>query len=148
MGKHIIIYTDASYDQNSTVAACGFVILIDKKIHCHNVYLVSGIPKSSDAERYAIILALKDLPQTRMFDVVIVNTDHMACIHNLTIRKGGIDTEFKKAVGRIKKKGVQILIKHVKGHSGNHFNSLVDKSCHKELRKFVKGTLQKPVPAQ
>lgn len=134
MGKAIVIYTDASFDEKMHVAACGYVTMVDFKMISHNVYLVSGINSPKDAEEYAITLALRDLKDVNMFDAILINTDCLFCIYPQNKRRTNVNIQFKKEVNKFVLLGVKITMRHVKGHSNDHFNTLVDKSCRKHLR--------------
>lgn len=55
------IYTDASFDKESSLATCGFLIIENGKKEKHTVFTVAGIKTSTQAESFAIHLALNEL---------------------------------------------------------------------------------------
>ena len=137
-----VIYTDASYDKEMCVAACGFVLLRNRKIIRHNVYLVANVKNSGDAEAYAAKIALDRLPKIKAIDFVALNTDYIG----LTKRNrgwAGVALEFKQALQKIQNTGATVNVRYVIGHAENKYNCMIDKSCVTELRNYRKKILPK-----
>lgn len=141
--NRLSVYTDSSFDHNKNIAACGFVIISDSKCIKHQVFLIGGLKNSTHAEGYAIYLGVKE---SICFSPnhIDIYTDCQTLVNR---KKGGQKKKRKKTnpewdiwIEVLKTSNITHSVKWIKGHSSNEFNIMVDKSCRKHLREYIKGT--------
>lgn len=134
----VVVYTDASYCERSDIAACGYVILVDGKMKKHDILFVRGLKKPSNAEIFSIVQALQYSFLINGVKSITVNTDHKPTVTRR--KKKLIFKELDDTVELIREYSISVQFFHVKGHSNNYYNNLVDESCNQNLKSFLKNT--------
>lgn len=132
----VVCYTDASYRHEYDIAACGFCVLVSGKIIKHEVKLVSGLKSPSNAEVFAITEAAQFAYLMEGVSKIYIRTDHESTVKRRKKRARFADLNATLEI--IKESGIEIHIQHVKGHSTDWHNNLVDKQCRNNLRKYIR----------
>lgn len=132
----VVCYTDASYRKEFDIAACGYCMLVAGKMIRHEVKLVAGLGSPSNAEIFAITEAAQLAYLMEGVSKIFIRTDHESTVKRRKKRARFADLNITLDI--IKESGIEIQIQHVKGHSTNHHNNLVDRHCRNNLRKYIK----------
>jgi len=137
----VIVYSDASYCHKSKIAACGYLVIYKEKIINHSVELLSGLSDIGVAESYALA---KGLQFCFLLDVKCIEafTDRYSLVQLKQASSVRPSTrkrhkEYFETIEMITDYGIEVKISYVKGHSGNIYNTRVDKSCNKNLKKYL-----------
>lgn len=137
----LVAYTDASYCNVNKIAISGHYILLSGIPHKHDLYVVSGVNNSTYAEIHAIVLTLDVCLATIGLKKVIVYTDSDALFKRKRKEKdkllSDLRIEFDTKKDQLQSFGIDFSLRHVKGHSGHKYNTLIDVSCRKCLRVWL-----------
>jgi len=131
----VVVYTDASYDKEKDIAACGYCVLVNRKLIKHQVLFLSGLGKVSQAEILSIVKALEYSFLVNGVSKIIVNTDYESIVKRVRAKKGF--EEFDATMEIIKEHDIEVQLNHVRAHKGDRFNTLVDRSCLYGLREYL-----------
>lgn len=136
-----IVYSDASYSYKQDISACGFCVLVDGALVKHQVQLISGIGATHKAEIFALVCAIQFAFLLNGVTEIKAYTDYLSVITRKS--KKLIYRDLDETLGMCLENGITVTIDHVKAHSGDEFNTLVDKSCHSNLKKYLYGKQKK-----
>lgn len=134
----VVAYTDASHCHKTKYAACGFVVLKSCQLIKHQVTLVENMKSAQDAETHSVIEALQYCFMIKDVKTIILYTDYLPTITRKDKDKKRLFPELYDTVEMIKDYGIQLQMRHVRGHSGNEYNEMVDRSCRKYLKRLVR----------
>lgn len=140
----VVVYTDASHDNSSKIAACGFIVLKDGQLKKHEIAIVGNLLRSSDSEIYSVIHSLEYAFLIDGVSKIIVYTDHQPITIKGAKIKGAAYVRLRQTINIIKEYKVRVVLTHIKGHTNNKWNTLVDVECRMALRKH----LGKKIPEQ
>lgn len=133
----VLVYSDASYDHERDIAACGYIIKTrGKTIIQQTVYIVHGLKNISNAERWALTKGLQDTFMMRAVTRIRAYTDSLQII--TTVKRKKDHDEYYDTLEMIKDDGISIVVNHVRAHANNKMNNKIDISCRAELRKYLK----------
>lgn len=133
----VTCYTDASFRADKNVAACGFCILSPKGTPRVQVYLVEGLKTIQDAEIYSVTQALQVAFLMERVTKIKVFTDSLTMITMKKSKNKHRQPEFYETCDIILEHGIELDICHVKAHSGDRHNTIVDQKCREILRKHI-----------
>lgn len=135
----LAVFTDMSQNHIHHIAACGYFILLNEKEIKHDIYLLDKIIHTDYAEIKSICLALEFIFLT--LDESILYIDIFTDSKNIIKKKNGkFFVQYKKLIKKFNDKNIQVELKYVKGHSKNKYNNIIDESCRKYLREYLKET--------
>lgn len=123
------IFTDGAYSSSRNQGGVGIVVLKDDKEILRYSNMYKGVT-NNQMELGAIILALRMIKNE--IDSIEIYTDSQYCI-GCAIKgwkrkkNKALWAEFDRQYNRVKKLCPNIQFTHVKGHSGNKYNEIVDK---------------------
>lgn len=146
---NITINTDASFCPHTKVGGFAFYIVCNQfKIQKAGEF--KTLPKNStEAEVMCIgnaiaTLMVQELPEN--INYIIINTDSLNGIHNITMGGGKIYGKVRKLKNKIKRvsKANRLEFRHVKAHSGaQDARSWVNEWCDTEAKKYMRRARQK-----
>lgn len=138
----LVAYTDASYCQNSKIAISGHYVLLGGTLYKHDLYVISDVDFSTYAEVMSVVLTMDLCMSIPGLKSVIIYTDCDALLKTKRKEKNksfvDLRLEFDKKKSIIESMGIIFQLRHVKGHSGHKYNTLIDVSCRKCLRLWLK----------
>lgn len=137
---NVVVYTDASYDWNSKVAACGYLVLQKNFRLKHQIIMMSDIDHVFLAETFAVIYGLQYSFLLEEVKSITVFTEMDIIVEwsfPERLKKRKYMQELIKTVETIKEYGVEVIFKKVKAHSGQRWNNTVDKSVRYYLKKHL-----------
>lgn len=128
MKSSYIMFTDGAYSSTRDQGGVGIVILKDGKeiLRYSNMYKRTT---NNQMELGAIIIALRMIK--KKIDSLVIHTDSQYCIgcavQGWKRKKNRVMwEEFDRQYSRVKELCPDIKFVHVKGHSGNKYNEIVD----------------------
>lgn len=142
MANKLEAYADASYDYHSGFCGYSFLILQNQKV-IHNFSGLACANSSANAELLAVIRVFEYLVNTRKSKTnskltVEVFIDCLPIVKKSMVKQSS-DYLFNY-LESLRDKFKQSNITWIKGHSGNRFNTLVDKRARKILRDYIEKT--------
>lgn len=132
-----VAYTDCSYSDKYKIASVGFIATLKGQVVKHEIKFLAGVNSTRDAELYAVNEALQFLFLIDGVKNIQINTDFAQIAYMKISSKNPLFVEMKEILSIIKEHKIGVTINHVWGHSGNFYNEKIDKSCRKQLRKFI-----------
>ena len=131
----VSIFTDASYDNKTSVAAFVYVIKYKDDVYYKADLIQDKVESCQHAELYAIYLAINEC--RKLFDcrVLFIKTDSQFAIDKImnlgAHNKAGYYTKTLLKIKRIRNEfGYTLRFKHVKAHTGKKdTNSLINNWC-------------------
>lgn len=138
-----VVYTDASHCQNTNISTCGFLIIYKGKMIKHTVEIMSGFKTSTLAEAHAITQGLQYAFLLDQVSGITLYSDCKTIVDSINHFPNRNRTKFNypellDTRSIIVDFGIWMELKYVKSHSGDKYNTLVDKSCNKILKQYLK----------
>ncbi len=136
----IIAYSDASFCEKNMVAACGFILLLNGRTIRHHITIVGGINSSFFSETYAVTIAIQNAFLYPGVKKIILYTDVAGLAYKRIKKKKRNTVYMSDLVDTLEiaqEYGVKVILLHVRAHSDNKFNNLVDISSRNQLRKYL-----------
>lgn len=130
----ILVSTDGSCKPNPGQAGCGYVIVIDNKIHRQaSVYLGEGT--NNIAELKAVEIALQALIEEGMQEQEIeLQTDSAYAVGLFTKNwKAKANTELVNKIRADLEQFPKLSLSWIKGHNGSYYNELADKLANQAI---------------
>lgn len=131
------VYSDASFCYKTDVAACGFCAIVEGKLIKHQVQLVANLGTPAICEIFALTEAIQFAFLIPGVTKIVAFTDYEPILTRKKTRSKYEDLDITIEICR--ESGISVSICHVKGHSGDKYNTIVDKSCNKSLKKYLHG---------
>lgn len=132
----VVAYTDASHCPKLHIAACGYCLLAAGRLIKHSITLLDNISSPGKAEKYAITEGLQAAFLVKGVSGIIIKTDYKGAVNQF--EDGAHKGELKETIEMIREYGISIQFSYVRAHRGHYYNTIIDESCRKELRKLRK----------
>lgn len=142
----IAIYSDSSYCHITKVAACAYIILSQGNIIKNHVTIMGDVQNSTQAEILAATFGLQDGFLMNGVSEVVLCSDLKSLVdftnihlYKSTLKKREeVYREYRDTIHIMNECGVKVIVRHVKSHSTNQNNKLVDESAVTTLRRYLK----------
>lgn len=134
-------YTDASHCDINDISACGYVLMSEDRMFKHEMYIVTGLEKSTNAEIFSIVQCLQYSFLINGVKRIAVYSDCKSivnCVNRKRRRKELV--ELIETIDIIREYGISVGLYFVKSHASDWYNNFIDKSCIHNLRTFLKNT--------
>lgn len=130
-----VVYSDASYCHKNDISACGFLVIQYQRIIKHQILIVSGLKTPTRADAWALTTGIQYAFLLDGVRHIAAYTDCIAVVRAKTYNKKYTDLTITIEI--IQDHQISFKLHHVKGHSTNKYNIMIDKSCNSELRKYL-----------
>lgn len=143
---NIVIYTDASLNDEREIAACGYMIMKNGNTVKTEIVILGGIVGSHMAEIFAIKHALIEVRKhlKRVGRIKIYTDSKSVTVATNAHSPVGylVRKELKPLMRILRESNIIIDMEWVRGHHNNQHNRFIDQFCRKELREYLKNNPQ------
>lgn len=117
--------------------------MVEERTIKHTAEVMEGISDIGVAESYAMAQGLQWTFMLQSVKCVVAYTDRQSLVNLSMTKKIRLHTrkrhkEYLETIAMFQESGIQLTINYVKGHSGDKYNTMVDKSCSKFLKTYLK----------